>query len=129
MPKKKDAFVEFKNTQHQIKAPFVIYLDFECLTKPIHKCTKDPEQSSTQAYQNYEPSGFIVHVTGMDRKPIEYRGKNCVNKFIEVIKGLEKEIVAKVESNCPMNPLTNEQNWVEPCKFLVSLAASSISEI
>jgi hypothetical protein len=52
-----------------------------------------------------------VHVTGMDRKPLEYRGKNCVNKFIEVIKGLEKEIVAKVESNCPMNPLTNEQKW------------------
>jgi hypothetical protein len=50
---------------------------------------------------------FTVHVTRMDRKPIEYMGKNCMNNFIEVIKGLEKEIVAKVESNCPMNPLTN----------------------
>jgi hypothetical protein len=47
----------------------------------------------------------------MDRKPVEYRGKNCVTKFIEVIKGLEKDILAKVESNCPMNPLNNEQKW------------------
>jgi hypothetical protein len=78
MPKKEDAFVKFKNTQNQIKAPFVIYSDFECLTKPIQKCTQDPEQSSTQAYQNHEPSGFTVHVAGMDRKPITYRGKNCV---------------------------------------------------
>jgi hypothetical protein len=89
----------------------VIYSDFECLTKPIQKCTQNPEQSSTQAYQNHEPSGFTVHVTGMDRKPVEYRGKNCVTKFIEVIKGLEKDILAKIESNCPMSPLTNEQKW------------------
>jgi hypothetical protein len=109
--KKDEAFVEFKNTQNQIKAPFVIYSDFECLTKPIHKCSTDPKHSSTQAYQNHEPSGYTVHVTGMDRKPIEYRGKNCVNKFIEVIKGLEKEILAKVDSNCPMKPLTNGQKW------------------
>ena len=73
--KKDDAFVKFQNTQNQIKAPFVIYSDFECLTKPIQKCTQDPEQSSTQAYQNHEPSGFTVHVTVMDRKPITYRGK------------------------------------------------------
>ena len=111
MPKKEDAFVKFKNTQNQIKAPFVIVADFECLTKPIQKCDKNPGHSSTQAYQNHEPSGFTVHVLGMDRKPVEYRGKNTVKKFIETIKGLEKVIIAKVESNCPMKPLTNEQKW------------------
>ena len=111
MPKKEDAFVKFKNTQNQIKAPFVIVADFECLTKPIQKCDQNPGHSSTQAYQNHEPSGFTVHVLGMDRKPVEYRGKNTVKKFIETIKGLEKVIIAKVESNCPMKPLTNEQKW------------------
>jgi hypothetical protein len=89
----------------------VIYSDFECVTKPIQKCTQTPEQRSTQVYQNHEPSGFTMRVTGMDRKPIEYRGKNCLNKFIKVMKGLEKEILAKIDSNCLMKPLTNEQKW------------------
>ena len=34
-----------------------------------------------------------------------------MNNFIEVIKGLEKEILAKIDSNCLMKPLTNEQKW------------------
>eukprot|EP01050_Picozoa_sp_SAG11_P064450 SAG11_NODE_44418_length_155_cov_105.892857_1_plen_51_part_11 len=51
MPKKDEAFVQFKNTQNKIKAPYVIYADFECLTRPIQKCDKNPNESSTQAYQ------------------------------------------------------------------------------
>jgi hypothetical protein len=84
------------------------------LTKPIRTSDHgldDPNYASTDAYQKHEPCGFTVHVTGMERKSIEYRGKNCVNKFIEVNKGLEKEILAKVESNCPVKTLTNEQKW------------------
>jgi hypothetical protein len=106
-----DAYIEFKNTDKQIKAPYVIYSDFECLTMPVQKCTWDPSKSATEAYQTQVPSGFTVYVTRPSKfvKPIEYRGKDCINKsfkFIEVIKGLEKQIVAKsAQSNCPMKAL------------------------
>eukprot|EP01050_Picozoa_sp_SAG11_P017090 SAG11_NODE_2418_length_3381_cov_136.529555_3_plen_451_part_01 len=51
MPRKDEAFVQFKNAHKKIKAPYVIYADFECLTEPIQKCNKNPNESSTQAYQ------------------------------------------------------------------------------
>ena len=35
MPAKKST-IFFKNYQNKIKLPFVIYADFECLTKPLH---------------------------------------------------------------------------------------------
>eukprot|EP01050_Picozoa_sp_SAG11_P034405 SAG11_NODE_12145_length_719_cov_143.916129_1_plen_217_part_10 len=93
----------------------VIYADFECLTRPINKCSKNPDQSSTQAYQHHEPSSFTIHVVGhKSRDPIEYRGSNCVTKFLEVLKELEIEIVGEVKANKPMNELTES----EQCKFL-----------
>eukprot|EP01051_Picozoa_sp_SAG22_P023347 SAG22_NODE_5986_length_920_cov_5.047503_1_plen_196_part_10 len=58
MPKADKATLEFKNTQNQYKAPFVIYVDFECLTIPIAKCPKKADQSYTDAYQQHEPCGF-----------------------------------------------------------------------
>ena len=79
MPKKEEAFVQFNNTQNKIKAQYAIYADFECLTEPILKCKKNPNESSTEAYQNHEPSGFTLFVLGgKPRAPIKYRGKNTV---------------------------------------------------
>ena len=110
MPKKEDAFVEFSNTDKKIRAPYVIYSDFECLTQPIDKCATDPQKSSTQAYQHHEPSGFTIHTVGLkERKPIEYRGKNCITKFLEALKGLEMELVNEVHADKPMDALTPEQ--------------------
>ena len=110
MPKKEDAFVEFSNTDKKIRAPYVIYSDFECLTQPIDKCATDPQKSATQAYQHHEPSGFTIHTVGLkERKPIEYRGKNCITKFLEALKGLEMELVNEVHADKPMDALTPEQ--------------------
>ena len=107
MPKKDEAFVKFVNTDKKIRAPFAIYADFECLTKPISKCNKNPEVSSTQAYQNHEPSGYTIYITG--REPIEYRGKGAVTHFIESLKSVEKELLDEVHANRPMDKLTDEQ--------------------
>ena len=110
MPKKDEAFVKFKNIENKIKAPFTIYADFECLTKPISKCTQNPAISSTQAYQNHEPSGYTLYITG--RELIEYRGKGAVTHFIESLKSVEKELLDEVHANRPMQPLTADQ-WAD----------------
>ena len=51
-PGSEAAFVQFKNTDKQYKAPFVIYADFEALTVPVstdkpsiprrRRCSADP---------------------------------------------------------------------------------------
>ena len=62
MPKKDNAFVEFKNHSNQIKAPFCIHADFECILKPIEQCVNEClSESSTQKYQSHEPCGFTVY--------------------------------------------------------------------
>ena len=35
------------------------YVDFECLTKPLHNCKPNPENSFTIEYQKHEPYGFL----------------------------------------------------------------------
>eukprot|EP01048_Picozoa_sp_COSAG05_P001620 COSAG05_NODE_56_length_23335_cov_15.221338_7_plen_165_part_00 len=60
MPTGEDAVVQFKNFDKQYKAPFVVYADFECLTKPVSKASKNSAKSYTDAYQNHEPCGFCV---------------------------------------------------------------------
>ena len=50
--------VYFKNHQKQLPVPFIIYADFEAITKKVSTCTPPKEKSYTQAYQKHEASGF-----------------------------------------------------------------------
>ena len=50
--------VYFHNHQNQLPVPFVLYADFEAITKKIDSCSPPQGKSYTQAYQKHEPSGF-----------------------------------------------------------------------
>ena len=104
MPANDKAFLEFKNTQNQIKAPFAIYADFECLTIPVSKCPKNSDESCTDAYQQHEPCGFSIYVVGTGLKPgtfkpYVYRGPNTAEKFILVLREFEESIMKYIKSN------------------------------
>ena len=62
MPDPDDATVEFKGFDKQIKAPYVIYADFESITEPICKATKKSSSSYTDAYQSHTPCGFVQRI-------------------------------------------------------------------
>ena len=51
----------FKNHFKSQNVPFVVYADFESLTKPISTCQPDPKESYTKKYQKHEPSGFCYY--------------------------------------------------------------------
>lgn len=107
MPKKDEAFVKFKNLDKHIRAPYVIYADFECLTKKIDSTSNDPSISATEQYQEHESSGFTMYVVGHQGKPsqfkpYEYRGPNVVDTFISVLNGFENKIMEHIKSNTPM---------------------------
>ena len=53
--------IAFKNHFKKLKAPFVIYADFECLTVPIDVKSK-PTKAKTTSYQNHRPCGFMINV-------------------------------------------------------------------
>ena len=51
MPKEEDKYIEFKKYNHQMRVPFSIHCDFECITAPISGCNK--EEQKTTKYQNH----------------------------------------------------------------------------
>ena len=86
MPKE-GSQVYFWNHKKRLPVPFVIYADFEALTRKIDSCSPVGDKSYTQAYQKHEPSGFgykvVCHYDQKYSKPtVIYRGENVIQKFI-----------------------------------------------
>ena len=87
MPEKGDK-VFFKNYHKQLPVPFVIYADFEALTKKIQGCQPNNEKSYTEAYQKHTDCGYGYKVVccydDKYSKPVQiHRGENAVHKFME----------------------------------------------
>ena len=55
----------FKNNHKQLPIPFVVYVDFECFTKPMNTCSPNPKESYNYNYQKHEPSGFCFYIKGI----------------------------------------------------------------
>ena len=52
--------LEFNQYQKSGKAPFNIYVDFECIIEKIDGCKNNPENSSTTKVSEHIPSGFSM---------------------------------------------------------------------
>ena len=95
MPKQDDNILKFNNFHKQLPVPFVIYADFEAITKRYKVCKQSEEmkkdkdrRSYAEAYQTHEDCGYGCKVVCWYKKkyskPIQtYRGENAVYKFME----------------------------------------------
>ena len=57
MPVKKPT-VEYSDGQYQFKVPFMMYADFESISKPIQGASNNPGISSTRGVNVHIPSGW-----------------------------------------------------------------------
>ena len=103
--------------------PFVIYADFEAITKKMQGCRQSEEmenekekRSYTEAYQTHEDCGYGYKVVCCYKnkysKPIQtYRGENAVYKFME--KMLEEveycKGIIKKRFNKPLKKTENDK--------------------
>ena len=95
MPKQGENILKFNNFHKQLPVPFVIYADFEAITRKVQGCKQSEEmeneknkRSYTEAYQTHEDCGYGYKLVCCYRerysKPIQtYRGENAVYKFME----------------------------------------------
>ena len=93
MPKQGDNILKFNNFHKQLPVPFVIYADFEVITKKVQGCRQSEgiekeKRSYTEANKTHEDCscGYKVVCCNDDKysKPIQtYRGENAVYKFME----------------------------------------------
>ena len=90
MPKQGDNILKFNNFHKQLSVPFVIFADFEAITKKVQGCKQSEEmekdkdkRSYTEAYQTHKDCGYGYKVVccydDKYSKPIQmYRGENAV---------------------------------------------------
>jgi len=81
MPRKDERLLKFINHHCQMKVPYIIYADFECLNIPIG--------STMSKLTSHEPCGFcyiVVRCDGVSNAPVLYRGMDTVVKFLQHLK-------------------------------------------
>ena len=95
MPKQGENILKFNNFHKQLPVPFVIYADFEAITKKVQGCKRSEEmekdndrRSYTEAYQTHEDCGYgykvvCCYVDKYSKYTRIYRGENAVYKFME----------------------------------------------
>ena len=108
MPKKTKT-LKFNNHYGQQRVVFIIYADFEAITKKVQGCRPNDNKSYTKAYQTYEECGYGYKVVccydDKYSKPFKvYRGKNAVYRFLEeMLKEVEHcKKVVKTKFNKPL---------------------------
>ena len=109
---KKGSIIEFYDRQNQFKVPFMMYVDFEAILKPIHCPSSNPKEPYTKEVNQHIPSGFCVYskfTYGEVENPVRlHRGKDCVEKFCDHIDEKAKRLYHTFLEK-PMEPLTNKQ--------------------
>ena len=112
MPKQGENKMSFTNYHKQMKAPYVVYADFECLVRKMATCEPDKKQSFTVKTEKHEPCGFsyvVVRSDGQTFGPYTYRGEDAVFIFLRYLQNHEMEMRKDMENKRPL-VMTNE-DW------------------
>jgi len=106
LPSDDNMFLHFKEHHKQLRAPFIIYADFESLTTKIHSSSQDPNQSSTEKLQKHEACGFSYVVVSERedycKPPVVYRGDDAAEKFLEKLLEEQQRIETLLKDIVPM---------------------------
>ena len=128
MPTGKEKWLKFHDGQYQFKVPFMLYVDFESIFKPVDERYRD-RMNTIKA----ERKGKATYMEKINRHVLPgfayghvpdpfkiYRGKDCVEKFVEYIEEEVKWLYATFPQQ-PMIELTDalkkEHKATEKCHF------------
>ena len=112
MPKEGENKMAFKNFYKQMKAPFTVYADFECVSRKIDTCEPNNKKSFTVKTEKHEPCGFfyvVVRSDGHTKGPYTYRGEDAIYAFLRYLLNEEIEM-RKDMANKRKLVMTNE-DW------------------
>ena len=96
MPTLSNRTIKFVNHKNQLKAPWVIYADFESIIRKIKSPLLSTDKSFTQKTSIQEACGFCLRAVrsdGLSTEPVLYRGQDCIQVFLEQLK--EAELIIK----------------------------------
>ncbi|XP_067943085.1 uncharacterized protein [Watersipora subatra] len=90
--------IKFKNYNHSMRVPFVIYGDFESYLRRVQSCDPSPNDSYTNTQQYHKPMGFdyqIVTSIGKKYDKVTYMAKNddeVENIGLVFVREVEREV-------------------------------------
>ena len=88
----------FKQYFKSMRAPFVVYADFESFIKPISSCQPNSAESYTNKYQKHTPSSFCYHIKCFDdslykQDTVEFTAENETDDVAQIfVDTLEQNI-------------------------------------
>ncbi|XP_071152225.1 uncharacterized protein [Mytilus edulis] len=85
LPTEDNKWLHYKDIRKQLKVPYIIYADFECLQEPIVDSNECDQK--TKKTTKHVPCGFAYKVVGLtpetSNEPVVYRGADAADKFVE----------------------------------------------
>ncbi|CAG2200908.1 unnamed protein product [Mytilus edulis] len=104
LPTGDNKWLQYKDIRKQLKVPYIIYADFECLQKPI--LDNNENDSKTKKTTKHIPCGFAYKVVGLtpetSNEPVVYRGADAADKFVECMVQEQDNIEQKFKHCEPM---------------------------
>ena len=127
MPTENNKSIKFVNHKNQLKAPWVIYADFESIIKKIEGPLLPADESFTHKSSIQEACGFCLRAVrsdGLSTEPLLYRGEDCIQVFLEELKDAEVVILESLKKRNKKHNLTPEEkqdyNNADTCWILAS---------
>lgn len=107
MPSEEEKWLKFSDVSKQLRVPFVVYADFECILERQYGCQPDPSKSSTIKLAKHALSGFTYKVVGLSPETTEnhvtYRGHEAVDVFVDHMIKLEGRLLNMLRNPKPMD--------------------------
>ena len=101
--------IKFKNIQHMMKAPYVIYADTESIIRPVDSPTTD---SNTVQSSEHVPCSFaytVVRSDGQVTSECLYRGEDAMDVFFQQLEDELEEIRKDLKNARPLEMTKEEQ--------------------
>ena len=101
--------IQFKNIQHLMKAPYVIYADTESIVKPTDNSNTDTNTTQTS---EHIPCSFAYTVVRSDGRVMSeklYRGEDCMDVFFDWLDLDLAEIREDLKNERPL--AMTQQDW------------------
>ena len=101
--------IQFKNIQHLMKAPYVIYADTESIVKPTDNPNTDTNTTQTS---EHIPCSFAYTVVRSDGRVMSeklYRGEDCMDVFFDWLDLDLEEIREDLKNERPL--AMTKQDW------------------
>ena len=101
--------IQFKNIQHLMKAPYVIYADTESIVKPTDNPNTDTNTTQTSEHIPCSFAYTVVRSDGRVKSEKLYRGEDCMDVFFDWLDLDLAEIREDLKNERPL--AMTQQDW------------------